>query len=324
MFGLACIYIHLATRAPTDIALDTEAFHGVATTGMTADHLAVPSDSSLATIEDNALVSRAVGWEWWNKAQFGAWVALGTALFGVATQVKNDVGKGLSIAGGVICYGIAIMGGAAVTSKRDLGNGDMEVTIKLTKDKSATYLLTPIQIVASNGSLLAKRSDAVQQWYYLHDDEPQVVSLFGFDADRNTHAIAGWGEGVNKTDVRMHKRSARYDFKSWDDGPARTDYMYSHIEYGNSAREYYFDHSKSDWEYFMQHMGADLMQRGNDRIQPACLVPQDSQGNAVAAIMVEFNNAENESARNHEYNCGNEALKANPTFQPNRKRAIRA
>jgi hypothetical protein len=247
------------------------------------------------------IATRALGWTWWNGAQFGAWIGLGSALLGYATTT-NCGGcwqQWAAAVGGIVCYGIAIAGGAAVGA-RDAAAPNF-LRVNGSAGEMVTLEMVPVDLssVTDHWSLPPNLS-----WHKVLDD--RTANTYLASDGRGHHGIATWPSPTNT------KRNSDNDFDEID---GNGDYAYMYLEAGNSAREYYYDHSLSDWENYMPGVEYWLVTDDEDSntYQQFCMVPQDTQGNAVAAISVQTNF----NSYNDALNCATAAEEANGTFDPN-------
>jgi hypothetical protein len=245
------------------------------------------------------IITRAVGWTWWNGQQFGAWIGLGTALFGFAATVANP-GAWVAGVGGGLCYLIAIAGGA--TASRSI-HGHNTINIKGDYGGRVTIGLQPVNMSSAlhNWALPANLA-----WHKVMDNHTANTYL--------AHDGTGAHGLVSMTPSSISKRNDDNDFVLIDEGEFSNDYAYLYLRDGNSAREYYYDHSYADWTNYMPGLQYWLIDgEGTNQYQQFCMVPQDSQGNAVAAISVQTNS----NNPNIAGVCAQEAEEANGSFKPN-------
>lgn len=252
------------------------------------------------TEERRHIIVRGIGWTWWNGNQFGAWVALGTSLLGIAATVSNPAGWAIG-AGGVICYLVAIAGGATEVSKARSIDGHAFIHLKGDDGGRVAIGLQPVDL---SSDLQGWTLPANMSWHKVMDNYTA-----------NTY-LAGDGVGfhglVSLYPNDISKRNSYGD--TYTEFDTEGDYIYSYLEDGNSAREYYYDHSYSDWVNYMPGLEYWLIDgEGSNTFQPFCMVPQDSQGNAVAAIAVQTNSQDYDIA----LNCATQAEEANDTFDSN-------
>jgi hypothetical protein len=256
--------------------------------------------NTLGHAEAHGVVKRALGWTWWNGVQFGAWIGLGTLLLGNPVGVAGSAAAWASGVGGILCYLIAIAGGAGV-NQRDVSFNLLHVNNGSVGGMVA-FELMPVDLpsVKQNWTLPKDLN-----WHKVLDDRAANTYLASDSDGRGHHAI------VSISPTQNTKRNSENDF---DDFDGNGDYVYGYLMAGNSAREYWYDHSLSDWDNYMPGLQYWLIDGdGTNTYQQFCMVPQDSQGNAVAAIAVQTNF----NSYNDALNCMNAAEEANGSFDPN-------
>lgn len=243
------------------------------------------------------------GWQFWNGRQFGAWIGLGTALFGAAVKITNPIDSWVKGIAGGCCYLIAIFGGATPHTKRTFELGELTVNLNLTH--STTFTLTPVTLHIAGAKSAPTLTSTT--WYRVEDGR-DVVTLVGQGANGYS-SLAVWGPSARGNTT---KRNGGSNFVTI--GP-NNDYAYINMGDGNSAREYYYDHSYADWDEHFNRLAYWVLDgQATQNIQQFCMVPQDSQGNGLAAISVQTNF---ESGQDQQ-NCYRAAMQDNPTMQPNR------
>lgn len=260
------------------------------------DELMVAGDTEVR----RHIVTRVLGWTWWNGAQFGAWVALSASLFGFGSQIAGTPAGWALAAGGTVCYLLAIAGGAGVNQKTRSINGHEFLNVKSDNGGLVAIGLQPVDL---SSDLYGWALPANLSWHKVMHN--QTDNTFLASDGVGFHGL------VSLAQTGISERNGGNNFDSFD---AESDYIYAYLEDGNSAREYYYDHSVSDWQNYMPGLAYWVVDGdGTSTFQQFCMVPQDSQGNAVAAVSVQTNfNSYADSLV-----CAQEAEDANGTFDPN-------
>lgn len=261
--------------------------------------LLLPAVWANQTIHERVLKKR-VGWDWWNGAQFGAWIAASGGLGYAATDMRSrdDWWAYPAAAGSALCFGVAVAGGAKVKVSRDADSGAANHT-SFRYVAPAIDTLPRVDII---GFGIAKRDQA--DWRLLEAAD-SYVNVVNFDGEyTNIMSLLGAQLG------NVTKRNSNDNYPVF--GKGNGEYLTVSLRGGNSAREYYYDHSQADWQEYMNGVTYWKVNPNHDqRFERLCIVPQDSQGNAVAALTVTVNGSNDGFTQA----CYQNALDDNHTFK---------
>jgi hypothetical protein len=244
-------------------------------------------------------LSKRAGWDYWSGGQFGAWIGLGSGMGWYAKDLPQDGYERYVLGGGaVVCYLIAIAGGKGVGSAP-------ESRKRSHHGYNGTYIppLSELQDFPMDSVL--KRQSSALSWKIL-DENDKTIDVIAFDGvwTHVSSIVIPEGHSTRNTTKRNETK--------WYNSLEGSDRIYGRLLGGNSAREYYYDTSKADWQEYFRGLTYWKVNNNHDsKFEQLCMIPQDSQGNAVAAISV----VPNSGLSGFDSRCYSEALDANPTFQ---------